>query len=289
MKVLIVGRHGQLAHELQKQVPSGVSLLIPERSELDLAHGIECYEYIKTQKPDWVINAGAYTNVDQAEIDSNLAYEINAVGPTALAWALKETGGKLIYVSTDYVFGGNKLSAYEITDDHEPKNSYGFSKSIGEYNIASVLDADQYAVIRTSWVYSSVSKNFVLTLLKGFKEYKTFSVVVDQYGCPTSAKSLAAACWAVVDNDLSGVFHWTDGSAMSWADFADAVAEEAFNMKLIDYRPIITRVGTKDYPTQAVRPKYSVLNCVDSYERLKLDKPHWLNNLREVLGELLEA
>jgi len=287
MKVLLVGCSGQLATELQKQVPETCELLIPDRSQLDLEQGISCYDYVIEHKPDWILNAGAYTNVDQAEVESRKAYQINAYGPGAMALALKKTGGKLLYVSTDYVFHGDKSRAYEITDVPEPLNVYGASKFWGEQHVIDALPEDQYAIVRTSWVYSATGNNFVKTMINSFKTNDIVRVVADQYGCPTSAASLATACWRIVDQSLTGMFHWTDGSAMSWADFADAIAEEAFNTKALRHRPTIIRVGTSDYKTLAIRPKFSVLNCTDSYERLELERPHWLANLRDVIKELV--
>jgi dTDP-4-dehydrorhamnose reductase len=287
MKVLLIGRSGQLATELQKQAPQTYELLVPDRSQLTLENGITCYDYVLKHEPDWVINAGAYTNVDLAETESRAAYQLNAHGPGAIALALKKTGGKLLHVSTDYVFHGDKSGAYEITDDPAPVNVYGASKFWGEHYISATLDSEQYALVRTSWVYSATGKNFVKTMLDVFRSQGGARVVVDQYGCPTSAVGLAETCWRIVDRSLTGVFHWTDGSAMSWADFADAIAEEAFNLKMLEQRPTIIRVDTSDYLTPAIRPKFSILNCLDSYERLEVERPHWLANLRGVLKELV--
>lgn len=287
MKVLLIGRSGQLATELRKRAPETCELLIPDRSQLDLAQGVNCCDYVLEHKPDWVLNAGAYTNVDQAETEWRKAYEINAFGPSDIALALAQTGGRLLYVSTDYVFSGDKAGAYEITDDPRPLNAYGATKFLGEQLIADRLEPDKYAIVRTSWLYSATGKNFVKTMLHAFKTKGVVNVVADQYGCPTSAAGLAEACWSVVNRSLNGVFNWSDGSAMSWADFADAIAEEAFNLKMLNSRPTVIRVGTSDYPTPAIRPKFSILNCTDSYERLELERPHWLNNLREVLKELV--
>jgi dTDP-4-dehydrorhamnose reductase len=287
VKVLLIGRSGQLATELLKQAPESYELLIPERQEFDLQNGDICRKYIVDHEPDWVLNAGAYTNVDLAETQSSQAYKINSEGPAAIASGLKESGGRLLHVSSDYVFSGDKLKNYEITDDPAPINVYGHSKWLGESNISSILNIDKYAIVRTSWVYSAIGKNFVRTMLRLFQENNVVRVVADQYGCPTSATSLASACWRIIDQSVAGVLHWTDGSAMSWADFADAIAEEAFNIGLLSQRPIILRVGTKDYPTPATRPKCSILNCSDSYERLGVERPYWLMNLRNVLEELV--
>jgi len=286
MKVLVVGKTGQLATELLKTVPDGVELLSPDRDVFTLADHNKCYDYVRYHKPTWVINAGAYTRVDDAEENETDALQLNFESPVHIAAALQITGGNLLQISTDYVFDGKSVYPYERYSPLNPINAYGRSKARAEEYIKFYVPKTRTAVVRTSWLYSATGNNFVKTMLKQFREHGEARVVADQYGCPTAAAGLAKACWSIVNYGLYGVFHWTDGTPMSWADFADAIAEEAFELKLIDKRPIVRRVRTDEFPCKAKRPKYSVLDCTESYEYLGQGRPDWRTNLRTVLQEL---
>lgn len=287
MKVLIIGQHGQLATELKKRIPDDFEVLCPDRQDFDLENAALCHHYVLTHKPQWVINAGAYTNVDAAEDDTELVNIVNFESPVHIASALQITGGKLLQISTDYVFNGRSKVPYRIDNKLNPINVYGLSKAKAEDYIKMILPKTCTAVVRTSWLYSATGVNFVKTMLRLFRERGEVKVVADQYGSPTWAGGLAAACWAIVQYDLYGTFHWTDGAPMSWADFADGIAEEAFQLKLIDKRPVIHRVATEDYPCKAKRPQYSVLDCTEAYEYLGQERPDWRANLRTVLQELV--
>lgn len=286
MKVLIIGKTGQLAVELLKQAPEEFDILSPERDEFTLAEPTKCYDYVRYYKPDWVINAGAYTRVDDAEDNEKEVLKINFESPVHIAAALQISGGKFLQVSTDYVFDGNNVCPYEKHSPTKPLSVYGRTKARAEEYIKFYVPKTHAAVVRTSWLYSSTGTNFVKTMLRQFREHGDARVVADQYGCPTAASGLARACWSIVRYGLYGMFHWTDGTAMSWADFADAIGEEAFELKLLDKRPIVRRVGTDEFPCKAPRPKYSVLDCTESYEYLGQGRPDWRANLRTVLQEL---
>lgn len=287
MRVLVVGKKGQLATELLKQAPEDYEILSPDRNEFTLTDPIKCYDYIRYYKPNWVINAGAYTRVDDAEDNEEEVMRINFESPVHMASALQLHGGKLLQISTDYVFDGKNIYPYERHQALKPLNVYGRSKARTEEYIKFYVPKTCTAVVRTSCIYSATGTNFVKTMLRQFKTFGAARIVADQYTSPTMASGLADACWSIVKYGLYGIFHWTDGAALSWADFADAIAEEAFELKLLDQRPIITRVGTAEFQSKALRPKYSVLDCTESYEYLGLGRPDWRANLRTVLQELV--
>lgn len=288
MKVLVVGRTGQLASALLKSIPVGIEVLNPDRSELDLLNPQRCKEYVLDTSPDWLINAGAYTNVDQAEDNELEAFTVNCHSPLEMAQASQITKGKFLQISTDYVFGGDRLYAYGPKSLLKPINVYGCSKAIAEKHLRLILSPTNLMIIRTSWLYSSTGSNFVLNMLNHLKEHNEALAVADQYNSPTSVSGLAEACWQTVKYNLFGIHHWTDGAVLSAADFIDAIAEEAFDLRLLVHqRPVIRRICAADFAFKAPRPTYSVLDCSSSYEYFKLAKPDWRHNLRMTLKELI--
>lgn len=287
MKILLTGAAGQLGHALRQQVPAGVELIATSRRELDLADADACRTAVLNHRPDWVLNAGAYTAVDKAESELELALAVNGGAPRAFAEALLETGGRLLQVSTDFVFNGQQGSPYLPEQSRDPLGVYGATKAKGEETVEQLLAASgQGVILRTSWVMGPVGKNFALTMLRLQREREQIGVVADQVGCPTSTASLAAACWRVITaNVQEPVLHWSDAGAASWFDVAVAVGELAQELGLLEQPALANPLTTADYPLPAQRPSYSLLECSGSRKALDLPALHW----RQALRQLLEA
>ncbi len=266
IKILVAGNNGQLAKCLElRQSFFGAEVLCFGRPELDISKIDTIRNLVKKHKPDILINAAAYTNVDAAEDDAENAMLVNADGAQNMAICAKDYGIPLIHISTDYVFDGENKVPYTETNSPNPLGEYGRSKLIGEDLISQTFD--DYVILRTSWVYSPFGKNFLLTMINLAKSGKTeLNIVADQYGCPTSAIELADAIFEIATNlvsskekDLRGLFHLTGAGRTSWARFAKYIlgyyakkGGEVCNVKPIP---------TSGYPTKAKRPKYSVLDC----------------------------
>jgi dTDP-4-dehydrorhamnose reductase len=305
MKVLLTGREGQLGTALQTSLPEGITLIATGRSELDLADPAACRRAVGDHRPDWVLNAGAYTAVDRAESEADRAMAINGGAPQAFAEALAETGGRLLQVSTDFVFNGAQGSPYRPDHPLQPLGVYGATKAAGE---TAALALPGARVLRTSWVYGPVGKNFCLTMLRLHAAKaaagETLGVVADQVGCPTATHTLAAACWRAIGADLAGaaaniaagndpaategprILHWSDAGAASWYDFAVAIGELGVEAGLLERAAVVRPLTTADYPTPAQRPSYSLLDCSSSRLALALDPVHWGAALAEVLEGL---
>jgi dTDP-4-dehydrorhamnose reductase len=288
--VLLTGRDGQLGKELMALVPSGVVLIATGRRELDLADADSCRAAVEKHRPDWVLNAGAYTAVDRAESEPELAHAVNAGAPLAFAEALAGTGGKLLQVSTDFVFEGEQGNPYTPEQPVHPLGVYGASKAAGEAAVQATLPLERFCILRTSWVYGPVGRNFCLTMLRLHESRASsgepLGVVADQVGCPTATPGLARACWAAVTRDVSGLHHWTDAGAASWYDFAVAIGELGVQHGLLTTSATVRPIATSDYPTPARRPSYSLLDCCDSRIALGLEPLHWRAALVEVMARL---
>ena len=297
MKVLLTGAAGQLGHALRQQLPAGVELIATSRNggdglqALDLANAVACRTAVLEHRPDWVLNAGAYTAVDRAESEPELALAVNAGAPRAFAEALLDTGGRLLQVSTDFVFNGQQGSPYRPEQSRDPLGAYGATKAAGEEAVEQVLGGSGRGVIlRTSWVIGPVGKNFALTMLRLHRERgasgQALGVVEDQVGCPTSTASLAAACWRVITaNVQEPLLHWSDAGAASWFDVAVAVGELAQELGLLERPAAVNPLTTAEYPLPAQRPSYSLLECSATRQVLDLPALHW----RQALRQLLEA
>jgi dTDP-4-dehydrorhamnose reductase len=288
MKVLLTGSAGQLGQALIASKPSRVELIACGRAELDLADPEACGEAVRQHTPDWVLNAGAYTAVDQAESEPELASAVNAGAPAAFAEALAETGGRLLQLSTDFVFNGQQGSPYRPEQPVDPLGVYGASKAAGE---AAALQLPAARVLRTSWVYGPVGKNFCLTMLRlhALKAAagESLGVVADQVGCPTSTGILAAACWRALEAgaEVPRILHCSDAGAASWYDFAVAIGELGVQAGLLEQAARVKPLITADYPTPATRPSYSLLECSTTREALGLEPLHWREALAEVLRQ----
>ena len=287
LKVLLTGSDGQLGQALRASKPEGVTLIACGRAELDLAAADACAAAVRQHRPDWVLNAGAYTAVDKAEAEPELAGAVNAGAPEAFATALAGSGGRLLQVSTDFVFNGEQGHPYRPEQDLDPIGVYGRSKAEGEQRARAALPADRCCVLRTSWVYGPVGKNFCLTMLRlhGLRAAagEALAVVADQVGCPTATHSLAAACWAALSHRSSGILHWSDAGAASWYDFAVAIGELGMARGLLPQAAEVRPITTDDYPTPARRPSYSLLDCSATRPALGLEPRHWRSALDEVI------
>jgi dTDP-4-dehydrorhamnose reductase len=289
-KVLLTGCHGQLGQELLARVPADVTLVPTGRADLDLADSAACRAAVLHHRPDWVLNAGAYTAVDKAESEPDLAHAVNAGAPEAFAAALAECGGRLLQVSTDFVFNGEQGTPYTPDQPLQPLGVSGASKAAGEVAIFHQLPAHQICLLRTSWVYGPVGKNFCLTMLRLHSNKaaagEALAVVADQVGCPTATHTLANACWAAIQSQTSGVLHWSDAGAASWYDFAVAIGELGAAQGLLKRPAKVRPIATSDYPTPAQRPAYSLLDCRASRICLGLEPVHWRTALAEVIARV---
>lgn len=279
MKALITGVNGQLGKELLAHAPTGWTCVALDRAALDLADAAAISRLVDAEQPDLVLNAAAYTAVDRAESEPILAHAINAVAPAAFSKALAGAG-RLVQVSTDFVFDGQRGHNYQPDDIRNPQSVYGASKAAGE-------DAagDEAIIVRTSWVYAAGGANFVRTMLRLMRERDELRVVADQIGSPTWAKGLATTIWELAEKDATGIWHHRDAGIASWYDFAVAIAEEAHAIGLLDRIPAIHPIATSEYPTPARRPAFSVLDVTATREILGDISTHWRSNLRTMLKE----
>lgn len=280
MKALITGAQGQLGRALAAYVPFGWDYVGLGRTECDLNSETSIRAAIAAHRPDVVLNAAAYTAVDRAEVEEAQAMAINGRAPGILREALREYGGRLVHISTDFVFDGAKPEAYHPDDACRPLGVYGRSKAAGED--ASGPDA---LVIRTSWLYAAGGTNFVRTMLRLMRESYEVRVVADQIAAPTWAGRLAKTIWALTCKDARGIFHHRDAGIASWYDFAVAIQEEALRLGMLRRRVPIIPISTSDYPTPARRPAFSLLNDTETRALLGDSPPHWRVNLRLMLKE----
>ncbi len=293
MKILLTGANGQLGRTIALLKPNNVKLISLTRDELDLSDSKKCKDIIKDIKPDWLINCGAYTQVDNAEKEAEKAMKINAYAPRAFAEALKDNGGNILHISTDFVFDGRSNNPYKVSDKKNPINNYGFSKSIGEDFIEKILEPiGKSIILRTSWVISPFGKNFLLTMLNLHKTKEYINVVSDQIGCPTSTFTLGKVCWDLIfkkmDNiDLAGKFHYSDAGIASWYDLAFAIGEIAESISLVNKKAIVRPITTLDYPTPAKRPKFSLLDSKETQKTLGYNHTHWRESLKDLLLKII--
>ena len=289
MKILLLGSQGQVGAELCKTLPAMGELTAWNRRDIDLTQLDQIVPKVVEQHPDVIVNAAAYTAVDQAERESDLAYIINAKVPTQLATASQVCGATLIHISTDYVFDGHKNRPYLTTDNPCPLGVYGQSKRAGE--IAVLEGCDRPVILRTAWVYGASGKgNFVKTMLRLGAEREILNVVYDQVGSPTWAYDIAQAIAALMsrlDTSSFGIYHFTNSGVVSWYDFAIAIFEEARALHHSLNIHHVNAITSDQYPTAAERPAYSVLAGDKLAKLLNQTAPYWRYSLRNMLKELL--
>jgi dTDP-4-dehydrorhamnose reductase len=291
MKVLVIGRTGQLAQELARKAwPDGWRPEFLDRSAIDLSEPETAAEAVAAREPELVINAAAYTQVDKAETEPELAMRINALAPEAIALRLAARDVPFVTISTDYVFDGSKVGPYTEADEVCPVSAYGRSKAQGERRVVSANP--RHLILRTSWVFSAYGANFVKRMLRLGAERDCVSVVSDQRGRPTAAADLAdavilSAAALAQDSGVAGIYHVANAGACSWYEFAATIfrAVAARGAPQTELCPISTR----DYPTDAQRPANSEL-ATDKFERtFGIALRPWHAALDEVLDELLPA
>jgi dTDP-4-dehydrorhamnose reductase len=291
-QILLTGITGQLGQELQQTLAPLGNLISVGRKTMNLAEPTTIRQVISEVKPDVIVNAAAYTAVDKAESEPELAKSINAIAPTIMAEAAQRIGATLIHVSTDYVFDGQKNTPYTEQDTPNPINVYGQTKLLGEDGIRQ--NCDRHIILRTSWVYSTYGQgNFVKTMLRLGTERNEIRVVVDGVGTPTWAKDIANVISRLVfqlnqeqNSAPWGTYHFTNSGVASWYDFAVAIFEE---VERLGYSPKVQRVvpiTTSEYPTPAQRPAYSVLSTQKISALVGNYPSHWRQALRQMLVEL---
>ena len=287
MRVLITGSNGQLGSEIKELASEYENLqcVFKDLPELDICDAEVLNTFIIDQHINAVINCAGYTAVDKAEEEALIAQKVNSEGVLSLANALKKVDGKLIHISTDYVFDGNHSQPYKESDPVSPVGVYGKTKRAGELAVLnSSIDA---IVIRTSWLYSMYGNNFVKTMLRIGNNKKSIQVVSDQLGTPTYAKDLAKTCLDILSDAGStniskkgSLYHYSNEGVTSWYDFASAIME----ISNIDCQVI--PIETKDYPTQARRPMYSVLDKSKIKSDFKVTIPHWRDSLTNCIKKI---
>lgn len=286
LKILITGQHGQVSQALQQQLQDLGELIVLGRDQLDLANVDQIRQQVRTHLPNLIINAAAHTAVDQAESEPDAAFAINAIAPGVLAEEAKALGVPLIHYSTDYVFDGSKPAPYTEADAPNPLGVYGQSKLAGEQAIAAV--GGEYLVLRTSWVYSTTGKNFLLTMQRLLQEKPHMRIVADQIGAPTWAGTIANSTRALVERWQAGqagdwgVYHLTAGGETSWFGFAQAIAEhlQAASKACAE----LEAIPSSAYPTPARRPLNSRLDCSRLQQQWQVSQPQWQDALRECLA-----
>jgi len=287
MNIVIIGKSGQLAFELSRELENSehhVTLL--GRDDIDITSSDSVEATLAPLSADALINASAYTAVDKAEEDTEACNAVNTLGVENLATFCKASGVFMVHVSTDYVFNGHKGSPYFPNDPIEPQGAYGKSKAEGEKALLEVLP-ETSCLIRTAWVYSSHGNNFVKTMLRLMADKPQLTVIDDQIGTPTWAKGLAEACVSAAKNKTAGVYHWTDEGVASWYDFALAIQELGVEKGLLDNAIPVLPIPSSQYPTPAKRPHYSVLDKQTAREVFSSCRPtHWRKQLANMLDEL---
>lgn len=296
MRILLIGKDGQLGHDLLPVLAALGEVISVGRTTLDLENPDAIRQTLRDIQPDVTINAAAYTAVDRAESEPKRATAINGIAPTVIAEVTQELGAALLQVSTDYVFDGQKNTPYIEDDPTHPISVYGQSKLLGEKSVRAACD--RHMIVRTSWVYGIGGKgNFVKTMLGLGAEREELRVVVDQVGSPTWTGDLSQAIAKLVchlsssadeQTATSGIYHFTNSGAISWYDFAVAIFEEAAALEFpLKVRRVIP-ITTAEYPTQALRPAYSVLSDKKTSALLGSPAPHWRQGLRHMLKQMVK-
>ncbi len=291
MRVLVTGSAGQVGAEVVRALEGRATVFAYDRGTLDLAHPERIAERVARDRPDVIVNCAAYTAVDRAESEPELAHQVNGVAAAVLAEEARRYGALLIHFSTDYVFDGAKGAPYVEDDPPNPLNAYGATKLEGERAIAKSGCA--HLVLRTSWVYGPHGKNFMLTMLRLAETREELRIVDDQRGAPTSSAQLARLTTQLLDLGLdtlrskSGLYHATAAGETSWRAFAEAIFEAAARHRGASFkRPRVTPIATTEYPTPARRPAYSVLSCDRLAQAFGVRIPGWRAGLDDAISAL---
>lgn len=292
MKILVIGSKGQLGHELLIQGNnSGYEILPADLPELDITDKTQVKHWLEKFRPSFVVNSAAYTNVDKAETEIDLAFAVNRDGPANLAEICALFKVPLIHISTDFVFDGKKSSPYIESDPASPLSIYGKSKQEGENEVRARLK--KHIILRTAWLYGVHGHNFVKTMLRLGKEKEVINVVADQFGSPTSAADLAAAVLQIISRikysgDINwGTYHYCGHGITTWHKFAEEIlnlAKHYIPIKTTNVKPI----STAEYPTKAVRPPFSALDCGLIKKNFEISLKPWQDSLKTVIRQLCQ-
>jgi dTDP-4-dehydrorhamnose reductase len=290
--ILLTGKDGQVGWELQHALAPLRWVVALGRRELDLADPHAIRTRVRELKPDLIVNAAAYTAVDKAESEPELAIAINSTAPGVLGEEAHRLGALLVHYSTDYVFDGEKAGPYSEDDSTGPLGAYGRSKLAGERAVVSSGAA--HLILRTSWVYGARGKNFLLTILRLARECEELRVVDDQIGAPTSSRAIGEATAGILRRlteptrgrsaDWSGIYHLTAGGQTSWFGFAREIMEQAGN--LIPRKPVLVPITTAQFPLPARRPRSSVLSCKKVAANFGIKLAPWKEGLSQVMNQL---
>jgi dTDP-4-dehydrorhamnose reductase len=287
MKVLITGKGGQLAWELEQLAPELYKVISVGKDELDITNEKLVSAFIAETKPDLVINAAAYTAVDLAEKNIELAYAVNELGVKYLGQACKEIGARILHISTDFIFDGTNTSPYQTETKPNPLNVYGASKLAGDIALNEILP-EASVIVRTAWVYSANGNNFVKSMLRLMQEKPQLGIIYDQVGTPTWAKGLAQWLWIIAAKpEVMGTYHWTDAGVASWYDFAIAIQELGLEKGLLNNAIPVIPIPTSAYPTPAKRPAFSVIDKSSAEEVSGLKTTHWRKQLSLMMDEIV--
>ncbi|MEI7178173.1 dTDP-4-dehydrorhamnose reductase [Pectobacterium carotovorum] len=281
MKILLTGANGQLGRCFQDRLPAEWEILATDTAELDITDLEHVEQTVKQFKPDAIVNAAAYTAVDKAESEPELAEKINVIGPENLAIVASKQGIRLVHVSTDYVFDGNATEPYREDSATNPLSVYGKTKLAGEQAVAKA--SSEAIIVRTAWVFSEYGNNFVKTMLRLAKERDTLSIVNDQRGCPTYAGDLAQAIISLLEkNAEGGIYHYCGDKEVSWYEFAQAIFSAAVQKALLSKAPTLIPITTTQYSTPAHRPTYSIL-ASEKIKALGIALSDWKNMLKKTI------
>ncbi|MDO9487031.1 MAG: dTDP-4-dehydrorhamnose reductase [Sphingomonadaceae bacterium] len=283
MRVLITGAGGRLGRALMQAAPAAADPVALSRADLDIADRAAIDAIVDRHRPDLVINAAAYTAVDAAEQAPDAACQANRDGPAQLADAVRRHGGRLVHISTDFVFDGHASRPYRPADPPAPLGVYGASKAAGEAAVRQRLPAA--LIVRTGWLYAGDDRDFVGRMLQLLAAQDAVGVVDDQIGTPTRAASLARAIWRLVDARASGIHHFTDAGVASRYDFAQAIREEALAVGRLARAATVHPIATADFPTPARRPAFGVLDKSATWALLGGAAAHWREELTRALRD----
>lgn len=293
MRVLITGAQGQVGKELMLSAPSHWHLQGFGSSELDISDTQQVNTVVQKLQPELIINAAAYTAVDKAQSDSQTADAVNHLGAENLARIAQQLHCPLLHISTDYVFSGEHTQPYTELDTPAPNSVYGESKWRGEQAIQSLCT--QHIILRTSWVFGLHGHNFVKTMLRLGQDRNALSIVADQVGGPTSARSIAQVLWQIAQQHQNtgtckwGTYHFSGAPTCSWYDFATEIFQQATALQLLERSPTLSPIKTCDYPAPAQRPAYSALDNSKIEQQFHIKPCDWKLELSTMLRALKDA
>ena len=292
-KLLLTGAKGQLGqtflnHFDDCSLSTTYTPLALDKKELDLSKEDSLTSLLLSEKPSVIVNCGAYTAVDNAERELELAERINDQAVACISRWAAGNRCRVIHISTDFVFDGVKDKPYLISDPTRPIGVYGQTKLAGEKHILRLLPKTG-VIIRTSWLYSEFGHNFVKTMIRMMTEKKELSIVSDQVGSPTSAHTLSRMLIKIIEHKkIFGILHWCDGASISWYDFATEIQKQALEYGLLQREVLLKPVKTEDYPTLAARPSYSVLDRTRTLHQLEISTIDWKAELGKVVKRILD-